>query len=361
MLMAHDANQQAINATVAHRKTGYHCPGCQAPVQLKRGTVMTPHFAHQRDQACQTFSEGETAEHLLGKQQLAAWFLASGYKVQLEAPLTAIHQRPDLLVQLPGQKPLAIEFQCSPLAVPRLKARTLGYRQHGYRVLWVLGTPYQQARLRPTSKALKFLQYNQQWGCYLAFWDVQQVALCLRFNLLGFDGDPLQSQRQLFWSQRQPVDQLMTYRPTLLVPQIVAEQFQRRQRRLVIGRLTRQPRFMALQTLCYQHGGTLATLPLWVYPMQAKLPILTTAFLAWQVQLFIALRKQPVQVWSLLALRQLIWQTLQPCLAPMSCIETPRHLCQHLIQTCLNELMTKQVIRPVAGGWRVVQRQLAWR
>ncbi|VDG20794.1 competence protein [Lactobacillus sp.] [Lactiplantibacillus mudanjiangensis] len=361
MLMAQDDQQRLIDAATAKRQQHYQCPGCRAPVQLKRGTVVTAHFAHQAHHSCQTFSEGETAEHLLGKQQLAAWFKASGYQVQLEAPLKALHQRPDVLVQLPGQPPLALEFQCSPLSVTRLKARTQGYHNHGYRVLWLLGSPYQQPRLRPTSKAMKFLQLSTQWGCYLVFWETHQQALQLKFNLLSFDGDPLTSQRQFFHSQHQSVAQLLAYHPILLRPQLVPKQFQRQQRRLLVGRLTQQPRLVALQTRCYQQGGTLATLPRWVYPMTAKWPILTTPFLDWYMQVFFQLRQLADTILSLKQLVQLGWQTLQPCLAVTSCIMKPRQLQLRLIQALLTELVTQHVLIAVPNGWRVNSRQLAWR
>lgn len=158
MLIAMDAQHQLVNAATADRQSDYHCPGCVQPVRLKRGAVVVPHFAHVHATDCDAFSEGESTEHLRGKQQLATWFATSGYTVRLEAGLPDLHQRPDILVQRGTAQPLALEFQCSPLSVARLAARTQGYRQHGYQVLWLLGRPYQR-QLHLNSKALKFLQY----------------------------------------------------------------------------------------------------------------------------------------------------------------------------------------------------------
>lgn len=99
MLIAMDAQHQLVNAATADRQIEYYCPGCVQPVRLKRGAVIVPHFAHVHATDCDAFSEGETTDHLRGKQQLATWFAASGYTVRLEAGLPEIHQRPDILVR----------------------------------------------------------------------------------------------------------------------------------------------------------------------------------------------------------------------------------------------------------------------
>lgn len=74
MILALNARRQLVTAQNAARQELYYCPGCHAPVVLKRGQVVLAHFAHQPHAHCTTFSEGETAEHLTGKRQLADWF-----------------------------------------------------------------------------------------------------------------------------------------------------------------------------------------------------------------------------------------------------------------------------------------------
>jgi len=360
MLMAQDQQNHLILAADATRQAKYHCPGCQSAVRLKRGRVMAAHFAHQTA-ACQTFSEGETAEHLLGKQQLAAWFQASGYTVQIEAALPALHQRPDVLVQQGSQPPLALEFQCSPLSVTRLAERTQGYRQHGYRVLWVLGSPYQvSGRLRAHAKALKFLQYSPQWGCYLVFWDVTGLQLQLDLNLLSCDGDPLYLQRHYFPAQRVAVAELLQYRPSLTRPTVVADHYQAYQRRLTLGRLGQQPQVVTLQRFCYQHGGTLATMPNWVYPMVAKVPILAGPYLSWYLHVFVRLQSEPAVV-STRRLQQLLQTELAPLVAPVSCLQGLAHLQQQLVHDFLTELVTRQVMTAVPAGWRLNSQLLRWK
>ncbi|BDZ31189.1 competence protein CoiA family protein [Lactiplantibacillus sp. WILCCON 0030] len=358
MLMAENQSAQLIAATAADRKSVYRCPGCQAPVRLKRGTVMSAHFAHKANQACETFSEGETAEHILGKQQLAAWFAAAGYTVQLEARLPAIHQRPDVLVQLGNHQPLALEFQCSPIAVEKLTQRTKGYREHGYRVLWLLGSPYQH-QLRANAKALKFLQHHHAWGCFLIYWCTNANGGQLLLNLTVVDGERLNYQRQRWAAKQVSVPELLTYQPNFPPPIRVPVQFEHYQHRLILGRLQRQPAMVTLQTYCYRHGGTLAQLPLWVFMMAPKVPILKTTYLAWYLHIFVTLRQGPATR-TPAQLLAIIWRTLTPCLAQRPCLLASDELQAQLIAAVVTELAAAKVIRRVAGVWQLQAGQLAW-
>lgn len=357
--MAEDATQQLVTADRAQRQSTYRCPGCHAPVRLKRGTVMIAHFAHRANATCATFSEGETAEHLLGKRQLAAWFTAAGYTVQVEARLPAIHQRPDILVQLGNGQPLALEFQCSPIAIDRLAQRTQGYRAHGYRVLWLLGSPYQQ-RLRLNSAALKFLQYYAPWGCFLIYWQTKENSLRLVLNLMTVDGEPLSYQQRQWQAKKFSVLTLLTYRPVRLAAIKVPGHFEHYQQRLLLGRVSHQTGLVSLQTACYQHGGTLAQLPSWVFLTTAKPPILKTTYLKWGVALFLKLR-QSAKWLTQSDLQTLIWQTLRPCLAIRPCLVGADRLQQALVATMMTELITRKVILPQATGWALQSEPLAWK
>lgn len=359
MLMAEDAMQKLVAADTAKRQTAYWCPGCHAPVRLKKGQVMIAHFAHQANEACATFSEGETAEHLLGKQQLAAWFAAAGYSVQIEARLPAIHQRPDVLVQLGDGQPLALEFQCSPIAIDRLAQRTQGYRSHGYRVLWLLGSPYQH-RLRTNANALKFLQYYAPWGCFLIYWRTKENALRLLCNILTLDGEPLIYQQYQWLAKQASVLTLLAYRPVKPASIQVPAHFERYQQRLLLGRLSHQASVVSLQTICYQQGGTLAQLPDWVFLTVAKFPILKTTYLKWYLAIFSQLRRAALKLRPE-TLRRLIWISLRPCIAQRPCLIDASKLQQELVNTVIIELVTARVILPQPDGWQVQSTQLAWR
>ncbi|CAJ1228623.1 competence protein CoiA [Lactiplantibacillus xiangfangensis] len=359
MLIAVDQSAHLTNALQAKRQTDYFCPGCMAPVTLKRGTVTIAHFAHCPGRACTTFSEGETAEHLLGKRQLATWFENSGYQVQLEAPLAQLHQRPDILVQAPHQAPLAIEFQCSPLSNQRLWERTAGYRQHGYRVLWLLGRPYHKG-VRTHGKALKFLQNSSNWGYFVLLWDVQTNTGTLNYHLMSLDCEPLMHQVLRLDPTQVIVNQVLAMQPPLRAVSTIAYHFQHYQRNLLMGRLRQQGYQRDLQNFCYQHGGTLQLLPDWVVPMVAKPPLLSVPYLVWYLHLFITLRAQSEWIADA-QLHDLCWQTLRPLLARNACIRHRGMVNTTLITDVINELTAQQVLVATATGWQLNLAQLRWK
>lgn len=154
MLLAMKSDRRLILANDADLHWQYYCPCCGERVILRHGSYKIAHFAHQKGSNC-GFSEGETREHLRGKRQLLIWAQKRGYCPQLEVYLPAIQQRPDLLLQVDGRR-IALEFQCSPLSLARLRERNQGYRQLKIKPLWLLGAPYCHRLHR--SKAAQFAQ-----------------------------------------------------------------------------------------------------------------------------------------------------------------------------------------------------------
>lgn len=119
----------------------FFCPQCEKSVQLKIGEVVIPHFAHRKNDACPLFfSEGETQEHLLGKQQLYMFLQKHIEDVELEPYFKMLAQRPDLLAWT-GNKRIPIEFQCSTIPVIDIETRSAGYRSIGMDPIWILRTP----------------------------------------------------------------------------------------------------------------------------------------------------------------------------------------------------------------------------
>lgn len=156
-------SQQAIEG---YRKQPHYCPTCQEEVILKNGLTKQGHFAHQPQSKCQVFSEGETREHLLGKALLAQWCQRSQVSYQLEAYLSDLKQRPDLLIA----KEVAVEFQCSPLNYQRFLERTKKYHEAGYQVLWFLGRRFfLQKAFSQFQKGC--LNVSQERGFYL--WELK--------------------------------------------------------------------------------------------------------------------------------------------------------------------------------------------
>lgn len=119
----------------------FYCPQCQSKVILKVGEVVIPHFAHEQKTSCRdSFSEGESPEHLLGKRLLFNFFQNKGYAVKMEPFLRNLSQRPDLVVETQKMS-IPIEFQCSPIPRHKFRERSEGYRLAGMEPLWILNTP----------------------------------------------------------------------------------------------------------------------------------------------------------------------------------------------------------------------------
>ncbi|MFC6169738.1 competence protein CoiA [Loigolactobacillus jiayinensis] len=141
----------------------FYCPACHDRLRLKIGATVQPHFAHLPGATCHVAAEGETAEHLAGKALLGKLFRRWQINFAYEVYLASIQQRPDLLISKGAQR-IAIEFQCSPISLARLRARTEGYRRIGYRVVWILGQRYQRQQWPASNHA--FLQYSVTRGWY---------------------------------------------------------------------------------------------------------------------------------------------------------------------------------------------------
>lgn len=156
MLIARNSSAQLIIASKADKTGNYICPGCESPVILKKGTRVTAHFAHVNKNSCSSFSEGETEEHLKGKTSLYEAFKQENVKVEIEAQLTDINQRPDVLVSYKGEE-YAIEFQCSPITVSDIVRRTRGYHNSGRKVIWIAGNKLTNThRLTSLQRAMIF-------------------------------------------------------------------------------------------------------------------------------------------------------------------------------------------------------------
>lgn len=143
MLIAMNKKEELIEAKRdLNKEENYYCPACKSPVHLKAGSIMRPHFAHYQNSNCDVFSEGETAEHIEGKQQLKEWLETADIPVDLEAYLPGLKQRPDLLMELEDRK-IALEFQCSQIPIHKIIERTQGYLENGYEVIWILGKNFE--------------------------------------------------------------------------------------------------------------------------------------------------------------------------------------------------------------------------
>ena len=183
MLVVIDKDRQILNLLDIDRlkmmdlKTQqFRCPACRGRVYLKYGSVRAPHFAHVSTASCQYASEHESLQHLSLKSVLYHWF-AETETVQVEQFLKKIQQRPDLLINAS----IAVEIQCSPLSVKRLRERTNSYHRNGYTVLWLMG---EALWLGDYLSELKqhFLYFSESAGFY--YWELDLKAKQIRLNYL---------------------------------------------------------------------------------------------------------------------------------------------------------------------------------
>ncbi|GEK89224.1 competence protein CoiA [Alkalibacterium putridalgicola] len=138
MFTAVDKQHNLVTANEYTRESQCYCPGCREEVIFKKGEIYQAHFAHKNNSRCQMFSEGETAAHIEGKLLLYHWFKKEEITVELEAYLPVLNQRPDLLIQYNGVS-VAVEYQCSPISIEKIRSRTAGYVQNNIKVIWILG------------------------------------------------------------------------------------------------------------------------------------------------------------------------------------------------------------------------------
>jgi hypothetical protein len=118
------------------------CPQCRAPVVLRAGAVLAPHFAHLPGAVCaHPHAEPETEEHRAGKSLLARWLSSClpQAEITLEAPIIETGQRADVLLQMVNGDRAALEYQCADLTAREWRRRHHLYRKAGIRDLWFLG------------------------------------------------------------------------------------------------------------------------------------------------------------------------------------------------------------------------------
>lgn len=281
MLVARDESGQLVNLLAVERQQlnklaqkQWYCPACQGQVQLKKGRVKHPHFAHLSLLACQGASENESVQHLELKKRLYDW-LCRTEEVKMEQYLPELQQTPDLLVN----DRLAIEIQCSPLPLTRLRERTSTYQTHGYTVLWLMG---KDLWLGESLTELKqnLLNFSQHAGFYYWELDLAREKIRLLYLLsqdltgrlhyliheIAFDSMPLISLLRLPFRLR---TEKLTSKPIVDMDQFFARQLH-----------YRHPKWLEIQAIYYEHGQNLLTsgpFPHALYPL--GLNILTHPFI----------------------------------------------------------------------------------
>lgn len=264
---------QSVLANRNLQRVRFICPVCKQPVILRAGQIKVAHFAHIKGGDCAA-SEGETSEHLLGKKQLYAWAVKRHFSPRYEVYLSAIKQRPDLLIKI-GARTVALEYQCSPISLARLQERNRGYQKLNIIVWWILGAPYQQRRL----SNVKIAQFTQK--------------IAGRLGLLFWSTT---TKKFMYGGHYQLIDFCKTNRPHMTSREIVIQQTKTIDRQLMQG----HERLEKIVQHCYQAGHLFSGIPIVAHYSKQHWPAAIYGLTIWQTQVLLQLEQEPInRQWSL--------------------------------------------------------------
>ncbi|WP_034550770.1 competence protein CoiA [Carnobacterium funditum] len=275
MLIALNGKNQTIHANKVNEEIRgrnlYYCPDCKECVFLKKGVLKVAHFSHFNQTNCRLFSEGETKEHLQGKQILYDWFIKQGLRCELEAYLPNLNQRPDILVWVNQTRIIAIEFQCSSMPLKRMEKRTAGYKKNGYDVFWILGSQFKLTD-KITAFQRLFIYSDNQLTSSLFFLDVSKKNIYLYSNIQQKNI----TQRIVYDSYLINLDYFKLSEVLMMIDKIKRNSKKTKylyqpkdliQSHLFLnqGRMYQTPEIVSFQKYIYQNGDSLISIPKEVY------------------------------------------------------------------------------------------------
>ncbi|WP_162260728.1 competence protein CoiA [Furfurilactobacillus siliginis] len=312
--MAKDEMTGELKQASKNLTASFLCPGCDRPVHLRAGNIRMAYFAHRANEACETFSEGETSEHLRGKAQLQAWFTRQGGTAVLESPIRQLGQRPDILVN----ERLAVEFQCSPLSEERFNERVSGYHQGGYQQIWLLGRPYLPQPRLSISKISKFIIAHARFGVCQLYWQTETEKILVVFDIKQAPLLPIRYYQRQFdsWLQWRAWWLSGVEKPASV--SLNQEAILRQRHALLLGLHHKATPMLRWQALCYQQQTHLLELPEWVYGGEFNDPCFINNELDWRIPLFLwwqahpdATPRQQLISWGKRVLPRLRWLSNQ--------------------------------------------------
>lgn len=287
------------------KEQAFFCPQCKEPLILKIGQIKIPHFSHQKHSQCDSFfSEGESSVHLLGKQQLFAFFQRLQLDVELEPFLAELQQRPDLLVTTNGKR-YAIEFQYSRLESARFLTRTDGYKAQTITPIWILSTPSdpyrQQGIIKISINHFQRLFLQQRGQPYILTYDVNEELFYYVSHLLHFHGQQYFGFGQAIALTAQVFPFYVPARLTLELFQSLWQRYKQENNRHLHARLmfSRAGVKDELLRAMYELKLTREQLPLFIgVPLKGQ-ELLSMPAVEWQILLFYFVQSQQFSFSSL--------------------------------------------------------------
>lgn len=130
-------NGSMITMAISAQKTDapFYCPECRKEVTLKKGTVITHHFAHKSPVTC-LYGSGETEAHRRAKTEIYDSLIYTGQAENVEIEKSFGDVRSDIYAVI-NDVPVAIEIQRSTLTPESIMRRTVSYANKGIYVLWL--------------------------------------------------------------------------------------------------------------------------------------------------------------------------------------------------------------------------------
>jgi len=173
---------QRIEASVAQRGPTYRCPNCKGDLILRKGRIVSHHFAHKPPVSC-SWAVGETQQHLAAKMQLRDGFRARGYGAEVEVEVLSMagDRRADVLVTSQGGvHRIAIEVQHQPIDFGAMERRTIAYMAAGVPVLWMgILTEAIKDKAEPIIGGMRISQYSirpwEKWAHAFGFKELWYV------------------------------------------------------------------------------------------------------------------------------------------------------------------------------------------
>ena len=135
---------------VALGGVSFVCRDCAAPMVIRSGDFVSPHFAHKpgyEDRPCWFRRVAESEAHREAKRRIAAALTNSdffkGGRVEIEYPIDTEAGRRyiDVYMELPDGRRYAHEAQISGQGIAEFAERSQAYRSQGLEPVWWLGGP----------------------------------------------------------------------------------------------------------------------------------------------------------------------------------------------------------------------------
>jgi len=178
MFRAHDENNVSVLAEYAPKGATYYCPGCEAKVMLKKGSIKVAHFAHYPDHPC-TYTEDKDCKSEWHRR-MQSYFPIESTEYYFTDAETGERRRADVFLEESG---IVIEFQKSPISIDEFMSRTSFHLRNKRKIAWVfaqdVNNPYPayhltrngwaSVRLYPPYNELCYVWYSPRrcltgWG-----------------------------------------------------------------------------------------------------------------------------------------------------------------------------------------------------